>query len=71
MQNKVTVRYNAWPLVGAGFTTWLVFFILKMTNVLPESFSWFWVWFPLWIPFAFSGVVLIVFFILYMIFNRD
>lgn len=40
--------------------TWLVFLILKLTNVLPETFTWFWVWFPFWLPFALCGVFLII-----------
>ena len=40
--------------------TWLVFLILKVTNVLPETFTWFWVWFPFWLPFALAGVFLLL-----------
>lgn len=70
MNNQVTVRYNAIPLCSAGFVTWLVFFILKLCNVLPVEFTWFWVFFPLWLPIAISSVILIIFLFLYWIINR-
>jgi len=40
--------------------TWLVFLILKLTNVLPETFTWFWVWFPFWLPFALFGAIFVI-----------
>lgn len=38
-----------------GFITWLVFLILKVTGTW--AISWFWVFFPLWIPWAISSVI--------------
>lgn len=43
---------------GMGFITWLVFLILKVTNAWP-ALTWFWVWFPLWIPWA-AGIGLFI-----------
>ena len=61
-------------LESLGFITWLVFLILKVTNVFPESFTWFWVWFPLWFPIALTlGIYLIIFLIagIILLFNRS
>ncbi len=55
-------------LSGIGFIVWIVFLVLKLCEVLPESFSWFWVWFPLWIgPAITIGLSLIVFLIVLII----
>ena len=61
-------------LESLGFLTWLVFLILKVTNVFPESFTWFWVWFPLWFPIALAfGIFLIglIIFGVILLFNRS
>lgn len=54
---------------------WLVFLILKCTNVLPPEFTWFWVWFPFWLPFALIGaitLICVVFVVIYgAIVDRD
>lgn len=43
-----------------GFITFIVFLILKLTGTWPEI-SWFWVWFPLWIPWAIAvGLFLLI-----------
>ena len=55
-------------LSGIGFIVWIVFLVLKLCEVLPESFSWFWVLFPLWIgPAITIGLSLIVFLIVLII----
>ena len=41
-----------------GFITWLVFLILKVTGVW--AISWFWVFFPLWIPWAIAGGIFVL-----------
>lgn len=38
------------PLTSIGLIVFIVFLVLKLCNVLPAEFTWFWVWFPLWIP---------------------
>ncbi len=58
-------------LSGIGFIVWLVFFILKCCDVLSPSFSWFWVWFPLWIIPAINLALLIVFGIIYFFTHLD
>lgn len=61
--SEETVRINSTSAISFGslcWLTWLVFLILKLTNVLPETFTWFWVWFPFWLPFAIYGVILII-----------
>ena len=47
------------PLGTIGFITWLVFLILKLTNN-PDWLTWFWVWFPFWLPWAIFGAELII-----------
>ena len=57
------VRVTSTSTISFGslcWLTWLVFLILKLTNVLPETFGWFWVWFPFWLPFALGGVFLVL-----------
>ena len=52
-------------LFGIGVIVWIVFLILKCCGVLPETFTWFWVWFPLWIvPAAIVALDLIAIVIL-------
>ena len=63
---------TTFSLETMGFITFLVFLILKLTNVI--DWSWFWIWFPLWIPIA-AGLVLfvlyaIIVFILVVIIGR-
>lgn len=41
-----------------GFITWLVFLILKVTGTW--AISWFWVFFPLWIPWAIAGAIFVL-----------
>ena len=60
---RQTVHVSSSASISFGslcWLTWLVFLILKLTNVLPETFTWFWVWFPFWLPFALTGVVLVI-----------
>ena len=62
-EKQATVRVNSTATISFGslcWLTWLVFLILKLTNVLPETFTWFWVWFPFWLPFALTGVFLLI-----------
>ena len=62
---QVTVSYRATiPFGTLCWITWLVFLILKLTNVLPETFTWFWVWFPFWLPFALFGAIMVIVFII-------
>ena len=58
--DKQNVRVNGSVTISFGslcWIAWLVFLILKLTDILPEAFTWFWVWFPFWLPFAVSGVL--------------
>lgn len=48
-------------LESIGFICWLVFLILKLTNVI--DWNWFWIWFPLWSPLlidALFGIVTLI-----------
>ena len=59
--NTRNVRIS-FPLVTLGFITWLVLLILKVTGV--AAISWFWVWFPFWLPWAIIGAICVIMFIL-------
>lgn len=53
-------------LTSMGFITFLVFLVLKLTNVV--AWNWFWVWFPLWIaPLASIVLVFIAAGVLFLI----
>lgn len=45
--------------VGAGFLLFLVFLVLKLCDVI--DWSWWWVTAPLWMPFSFVMVLLLIF----------
>ena len=47
------------PLGTIGFITWLVFLIIKLTSN-PAWLTWFWVWFPFWLPWAILGAEIII-----------
>lgn len=63
-QNVAVTSRATIPFGTLCWITWLVFLILKLTNVLPETFTWFWVWFPFWLPFALFGAILVIVFII-------
>ena len=42
--------------LGIGMILFIVFLVLKLTNVI--DWSWWWVTSPLWIPFVAAGVIL-------------
>ena len=42
--------------LGIGMILFIVFLVLKLTNVI--DWSWWWVTSPLWIPFALGGLVI-------------
>ncbi len=63
-ENNTTVVKNGGSfglsLGTMGFITFIVFLILKLTGTWQEI-SWFWVWFPLWIPWAATlGLILLI-----------
>ena len=59
-------------LTGIGFIVWIVFLTLKLCDVLPAGFTWFWVWFPLWIGPAISlSLILIVLIIAGIVYLLD
>ncbi len=45
----------------------IVFIVLKLTNAI--AWTWFWVFSPLWIPFALIGVICLCVFLLSLIKN--
>ena len=53
MENNNNTKTIALSGSTLGFITFIVFLILKLTNVW--EINWFWVWFPLWLPFAIWG----------------
>jgi hypothetical protein len=42
--------------LGIGMILFIVFLVLKLTNVI--NWSWWWVTSPLWIPFVAAAVIL-------------
>lgn len=60
MQDNNAVETGGSGLCGVGVIVWIVFLILKCCGALPETFTWFWVWFPLWIvPAVYVGLALL------------
>lgn len=58
MENKgCTIQLLGWPAI----VIFIVFFLAKIFNLI--TWSWIWVFSPLWIP----TVIALVFFILYLI----
>lgn len=56
-ENKNVSTTTSLSLGTAGFITFIVFLILKLTHTW--DINWFWVWFPLWIPAA-VGLLLVI-----------
>lgn len=54
--------------IGFGGILFIVFLILKLTNVI--AWSWWWVTAPLWIPIAISIVIFIFIVIFQFIIHR-
>jgi len=70
MDKRNAVQISTLPLTSIGIVTFIVFLTLKLVNVLPESFSWFWVFFPLWLPFAIEGALLIIILVVLLLIDR-
>lgn len=70
--NTSAVRNITLSFESMGFITFIVFLILKLTNVI--NWSWFWVIFPLWIPLAvgllFLGIIFLIVFLV-AAFSKD
>jgi hypothetical protein len=49
------------------FLLFLVFLVLKLTEVI--AWSWWWVTAPLWIPFAILAAACLVIFLIYLVFG--
>lgn len=58
---------SGFSLESMGFITWLVFFVLKLTKVI--DWSWFWIFFPLWLPIAIGFAIFIIAVIIMFIFG--
>lgn len=54
--------------LGSGGVLFLIFLVLKLTNVI--DWSWWWVTSPLWISFALWGLVILIALIIVAISNR-
>ena len=68
MQDNITITKHSWFTEIAGFILFVVLLVLKLTNVI--DWSWFWVTFPLWIPWAIDLVLVIVIAILLLILGK-
>ena len=63
MENSNSKVSFGLSLESIGFVTWLVFLILKLCNLNNPDFewlTWFWVWFPFWLPLAIDALILVV-----------
>lgn len=59
------------PLTTIGFITWIVFLVMKLCNQNNPDFNWltwFWVWFPLWAPWALLAAIVIIIFVVSLIY---
>ena len=65
MNNKTAVTFSLTPL---GFIAFVIFLILKLVGV--TDMSWFWVFFPLWIPIAFGVVISLIMLLICFIFYK-
>lgn len=65
MENKETVVRSGFSLFSIAFILALVFFILKVTDVL--AWSWVWVLSPLWIYAALAVGVFVLLFLVFLI----
>lgn len=57
MNNNATKQISL-SFCSMGFTTFIVFLILKLTHTI--DWNWFWIWFPLWIPIASSLLIALI-----------
>ena len=67
------VSVNMLPLTTIGLITFIVFLVLKLVNSSNPDFewlTWFWVFFPLWLPWAISGAIFIIALICYLIISK-
>lgn len=64
MNNRINIE------IGGEFCSLLglIFITLKLTGFI--NWSWLWVLAPFWIPFAITGIVLLVIFILMFVNNN-
>ena len=61
MSKEQTQKQLSWGTPFCFITT-LVFLVLKLTNII--DWNWWWIFAPLWIPLAFSLIVIIIFVII-------
>lgn len=72
-REKNIVEVTSPSLGTIGFIVWLVFLILKLCNQGNPDFewlTWFWVWFPFWLPIAIEFVFGVTVFTILMIIQR-
>ena len=50
------VKENTSSGMGIGMILFIVFLVLKLTDVI--NWSWWWVTSPLWIPLALGGIII-------------
>jgi uncharacterized membrane protein len=69
MQNNGRNISGGLTLGIIGFITFLVFLILKVTGSWTDI-SWFWVFFPLWITWAFDLVLFLIFLVIFLVWYK-
>ena len=73
MRDKNLVQASAPSLGTLGLITFIVFLVLKLCNLSNPDFewlTWFWVWFPLWIPWAIELVFFAIVTVVLLIIDR-
>ena len=73
MRDKNLVQASAPSLGTLGLITFIVFLVLKLCNLSNPDFewlTWFWVWFPLWIPWAIELVFFTIVTVVLLIIDR-
>ena len=55
---SATTTTTSLSLGTIGLITFIVFLCLKLNHVW--DLNWFWVFFPLWLPFAIDGAILLI-----------
>ena len=73
-EKKSVISTPTFSLTASGFIVWIVFLVLKLCNMNNPDFAWltwFWVWFPFWLPLAIDGFFIILYFVCLLIINKS
>lgn len=65
---STNIKVNTSSSISFGSLSWIVWIVFMILYYgthtifqdLPENIATFWVWFPFWLPFAISGVFIVI-----------